>query len=155
MPNLLDSLDFNAVGGAISDLFGSAGKAAEASAYGKAAGFATLDANITKQSTAIQEYQVQRQQTQSYGRQQSSAAANGLTGGGSAADILSSSHSQGALTNQLIAQQGLINESSFEAQAASYQGMQTASKAASSGNLLGGLLDVGKAAISIGSFLGF
>ena len=139
MATLSDNF-FSDAAGSVSDLFGAAGDSSEASAYGKAAEIAGQNAGIATQSTAIQQSQASRQIYQSLGGINAAAASNGLTTGGSAGDIYRSSAYQGALTKQLIGRQGLINENSFLAEQASYQGMQSAANSASAGGIFGGLL---------------
>lgn len=107
-------------------LLGAQGDLAESAAYTKAATLAEQNKAITAESTNLQEYTAQRQLGQVIGSQQAAAAANGLTGGGSASDILRSSRQQGALQQQVIGAQGLINENAYEASAASYTGMAKA-----------------------------
>jgi hypothetical protein len=150
MPGFSDDF-FSDAGSSVSDLFGAAGDAAEASAYGKAAAIAGQNAEISKQSTAIQQSQASRQIYQSLGGINAAAAGNGLAEGGSAGAIYRSSAYQGALTKQLIGRQGLINENSFLAEQASYTGMQSAANAASAGGVFGGIL---KGAGAVASFAG-
>lgn len=107
-------------------LLGAQGDLAESAAYTKAATLAEQNKAITAESTNLQEYTARRQLGQVIGSQQAAAAANGLTGDGSASDILRSSRQQGALQQQVIGAQGLINENAYEASAASYTGMAKA-----------------------------
>lgn len=106
------------------------GDAAEAKAYGQAATYAEQNAQISAESTKLQQYQQERQSLQVIGAGQAAAAANGGTGGGSAQDILRGSVAQGALTKQVIGEQGIINETAYHEQAAQYTGMQNAAIAA-------------------------
>lgn len=111
------------------------GDAAEAQAYGEASTYALQNAEISKQATKLQQFQTQRQVFQTIGQGQAAAGNNGLTGGGSAADIMRSSASQGALVGQVIGEQGIINETAYQEQASQYQGMQKAALAAQAGAL--------------------
>lgn len=109
------------------------GDAAEATAYGQASKYALQNAEISKQSTKLQEFQTQRQVYQTIGAGQAAAGNNGVTGGGSAQDIMRSSAGQGALVNQVIGEQGIINETAYEEQGSQYTGMQKAALAAQQG----------------------
>lgn len=107
-------------------LLGAQGDLAEGKAYGTAATLATQNEAIVGESTRLSQYQASRQLQQNIGSAQAAAGANGLTGGGSAGDIIRSSRQQGALTQQVIGAQGQINENAYAASAASYTGMQQA-----------------------------
>lgn len=131
---------FADLGGAVSDIFGAVGKFAEAKGYKAAAGYAQSNAEISQQSTNIQEYQAQRQIEKTLGGQQSDVAGAGLAASGSALDLFRDSAQQGSLTKQLIANQGAINVQGYQAEAASYDAMATAAKAAGSGGILGGII---------------
>lgn len=144
---------FDFAGSAISDLFGAAGDASEAKAYGQASAFAKQNAQVSAESTALQQYQAQRQVYQITGAGQAAAAGNGLTGGGSAQDILRSSVQQGALQKQVIANQGIINENSYLEQADQYTGMQKAAKSAQGSGIFGGILNGIGAVASVLGFL--
>lgn len=121
----------NPISSAVGDIFGAIGDFSEAGAYSKAAKIANENAQISEQSTQIQETQQARALYQNLGTQVAAAGANGLSSsGGSAAAIMRSSMAQGALAKQLIGRQGVINENSFKTEAASYQGMASAANAA-------------------------
>jgi len=141
---------FGDLGSAVSDIFASQGNKAEANAYGTAAGLATQNAQIEQQATAIQEMQTQRGIYQTIGAQQAEVGGAGFAASGTAKNLLASSASQGALAKATVAAQGLIQEQGYKAQAASYQGMQQAAEAASSGGFLSSALGIGGA---IASFL--
>lgn len=118
------------------DLLKSQGDIAEGQAYGQAASLAELNATYTAQSTAIQQSQADRALYQSLGTISSSTAASGFSGGGSSADVLASSASQGALNRAVLGQQGLITEAGYTEQAASYTSMQKAAGLASQEDIL-------------------
>lgn len=126
----------------IGDIFGAIGDFAEGSAYGSAAKLAGENADISAQSTAIQETQQARQLYQNLGAQRAAEGANGLTTGGSAGDIMRSSMAQGALAKQLIGRQGLINENGFKAEQQAYSGMASAANASGIGSSIGGILSI-------------
>lgn len=136
----IDFSGLGGLGGAVSTLFGAAGDAAEASAYGQAAKLASQNAQIAQESTAIQETQAQRQIFKVIGGQQAEVGGAGMLQSGSAQDLLRASASQGSLQKQLIQQQGAITAAGYQEEAAAYKGMQGAAKAASSGGIFGGLL---------------
>jgi hypothetical protein len=137
-------LSAGALVGAAGDLFGglfsAAGNASEATAYGTAATLAKQNAQIAQESGNIKEEQTQRQIYKTLGAQQAQYGAAGLTGGGSAQEVLRSSVSQGSLEKAIVNEQTQINVTGYEAQAAQFKGMQGAAKAASGGGLLGGIL---------------
>lgn len=135
-------------GQAISDLFGAAGDAAEGKAYKQAATYATENAQLEQESTAIQQAQLQRKITQSLGGQIAQEGAANLTGG-TARYLYANSLSQGALAHGLLAVQGKVNENSYREAAAQYNGMASAAKAAQGGGIFGGFLS------GVGSILGF
>jgi hypothetical protein len=91
-------------GSAISDLFAASGdrsKAAgdifEAQNYDRAAQFADQEAFFTKESTAIQSMQSERQMYSSMSQTKADIAGGGFAASGSGLDILAQSASQGAL----------------------------------------------------------
>jgi hypothetical protein len=116
-----------AAAAAQADILQGQGAAIEGQAYGEAASLATLNAQYTAQSTAIQEAQAQRSLYMTLGTSRAAAAGSGSAGGGSAGDILRSSSQQGALNAAVIGQQGLITQACYQEQAASYNLMQQAS----------------------------
>lgn len=143
----LSNATFGDIGGAASDIFAgfgaqtqanlkakslgiqAQGELAEGQEYDLAAGFAQQNAAFTKQSTAIQEAQQQRQTTLQLGAQRADVAGAGLAASGSALDLMRNSASQGALSQAVLGQQGLITEAGYEEQAQSYQTMSSAAKA--------------------------
>lgn len=133
-------VNFGDLGGAVSSIFGGIGDLSEASAYGKAANYAGQNAEIEQQSTAIQAMQAQRKITQTTGQEQAQVAGAGFANSGSSADLLRSSAEQGALTKNLIQEQGAITQNGYLEAQAQYQGMQGAAQAAAGGGILGGIL---------------
>jgi len=117
----------SATAAAQADILQGQGAALEGQAYGEAASLATLNAQYTAQSTAIQQAQAQRQLYMALGTSRAAAAGSGSAGGGSAGDILRSSSRQGALNAAVIGQQGLVTQAGYQEQAASYTLMQQAS----------------------------
>lgn len=133
----VSSTTFNDLGGAASDIFAgfgddakAQGDFAEAQEYTLASGLATQNEAFTKTSTAIKQAQQQRELTMNLGGQQANQASAGFASSGSALDLLRDSASQGALTHQVLGQQGLITEAGYQEQAQSYQTMATAATAA-------------------------
>lgn len=125
---------FNGIGGAVNDLFSSEsaaeglrlrsrGNLAEAGLYDESARLSRLNEEFTRQSTEIQQVQTERNIMQTIGKQQSDVAGSGFAASGTALDLLRSSAQQGALTHQLLGQQGLITEAGQEQQAHSYDVM--------------------------------
>jgi hypothetical protein len=92
---------------------------------------------LCEQSTAIQAAQADRKITHGagHGARQSSARA-GLQESGSALDVLAMGASQGALQKEVIQQQGLISEESYQEQSDVYKKMVEASDVAVQGSLL-------------------
>jgi hypothetical protein len=126
-------------GSAISDLFAASGdrsKAAgdifEAQNYDRAAQFADQEAFFTKESTAIQSMQSERQMYSSMSQTKADIAGGGFAASGSGLDILAQSASQGALQLAVIQRQGLITEQGYEEQAQSYRNMESAADMAAS-----------------------
>lgn len=136
----LGSIDFGGIGGAVSGLFGAAGDFAEAKSYTKAADLAAQNATISLESANIQRTQAQRQIFKTLGAQKAGVAGAGLAESGSALNLLQSSASQGALTKQLITNQGNITAQGFEQESAAYQGMASATQSAGVGGIFGSVL---------------
>lgn len=149
---------FSAAGGAVSDLFGgigdlqqgalkakglnlqasglrikAQGDLAEASEYDLAGNLATANEKFTEQSQAIKQMQLDRQIASSQGQTSADVAGAGFASSGSALDILRDSASQGALTKQVLGQQGLITEAGFQEQADSFSVMSKAARTAAAG----------------------
>ncbi len=143
------ALDFAGIGGGISSVFGAFGDLASAKGYKTAASYSDLNAALSKESTAIQQLQADRQLYKIMGGQQADIAGAGLATSGSAMDIIRSSAAQGALTKQLIGLQGAINTTGYQAEAASYRSMAKSAKSSSIGGLLKGGLQI---AAAVGMF---
>lgn len=127
------------IGGAVQDIFASQAQAsglrlrsrgnlAEAELYDESGRLAKLNEEYTKQSTEIQNVQAERNILQTIGAQQAEVGAAGLASSGSALDLLRSSAQQGALTHQIITQQGAITEAGYEEQARAYSIMAGAAR---------------------------
>ena len=142
----ISSSTFSNAGGAVSDLFGgigdilqgglkakglniqaeglrlkATGDLAEATNYDRATVLAEQNKQFTETSTAVQEAQLDRSNYLQIGRQGADVAGAGFTASGSALDILADSARQGALSKQVLGQQGLITEAGYEEQAQSYK----------------------------------
>lgn len=144
----LSSAGFGDVGAAVSDIFGAVGQLQSAKGYQQAAQFADENAGIAQQSSDIQLLMAKRQVFQTIGGQQADVGASGLAASGSAIDLLRSSASQGALTKQLVADQGAINVLGYQAEAASYNSMASAAKTSAAGGFLGGALKIAGAVMA-------
>lgn len=140
---------FGDLGGAVSSIFGGIGEFASAKGYGQAADYARINAEIAQQTSDIQQTMTARKVYQTIGGQQADVAGAGLASSGSATDILRSSAEQGSLTKQLVAKQGAINVMGYQAEAASYDAMASAAKAAGGGGILGGIMKGVGAAVSL------
>ena len=81
----------------VGDLFSAFGDFAEGASYGTAATLAKQNAQITAESTRIQESQAGRAITQTIGAQKADVAGNGLAESGSALALLQSSAAHGTL----------------------------------------------------------
>lgn len=140
---------FDLLGGAVSDLFGGIGALSEAKAYSQAAKIAQQNVLYSKESTAIQLAQTQRNAFQVIGAQQAEVGGAGFAAGGSAQDLLRSSTEQANLAKGLVTTQGAITAGGFAQQAAAYQGQAAAAQAKAAGGFFGSLLGIAGAAISI------
>jgi hypothetical protein len=107
-----------------------AGERLEAQQYTLAAGLADLNEKYTEESTAIKGFQNQRKAYLTIGEAKADIASNNFQEAGSALDILRDSETQAALTTSVIQQQGLIEEKSYQEQAASYRIMADATNMA-------------------------
>jgi hypothetical protein len=130
---------FTDIGGGISDLFAigadrakAEGDIFEAGNYDLAARFAQQEAAFTKESTAIQGMQAERQMYSSMSQTKADIGGGGFAESGSGLDILASSASQGALQQAVIQRQGLITEQGYEEQAQSYRNLEAAADMAAS-----------------------
>jgi hypothetical protein len=128
---------FNAIGGAVNDLFAAdahrskaEGLRIQAENYDLASGLATQNAEFTNTSTKIKQMQLDRSIYQTIGGQQQDIASAGFTASGTAIDLLRDSASEGALTKAIAGQQGLITEAGYEQQAKSFTNMAKASRVA-------------------------
>lgn len=133
----LGASTFNDFAGAASDLFSgitgsesldikAQGDFAEAQSYQMAAGLALLNKQYTATETGVKEAQNQREIYQTISQQRAGVAGGGLAESGSALDLLRSSASQGALSQAIIGQQGLITEAGYQEQHDSYVNMANA-----------------------------
>jgi hypothetical protein len=140
-----------AIAGGLGDLFGGIfsgiGNFDEAKAYKTAAKYAQQNAVISEEAGAIKEEQASRAIFKTLGAQKSEYAGSGLTGGGSAQYVLRDSISQGSLEKAIINEQTQINVNGYEAQAAEFQAMSKAAKAAGTGDIIGGVLQAATAII--------
>jgi hypothetical protein len=125
--------DFGSISGGVSDLFGGLGAGAKAQGdlleqqnYQLAAKYALQEAQFTKTSTAIQEFQAQRETTKVLGETTADVAGAGFAQGGSALDLLRDSASQGAMQKAVLGEQGLITEAGYKEHAQSFQNMAAA-----------------------------
>jgi len=123
----LSASTFSNAGGAVADIFAAsayrtkgAGNRIQAQEYDLAQQLSLQNEQFTKTSTAIKTYQQQRTVEGALGQQAADVAASGFGAGGSALDLLRDSASQGALTKQVLGQQGLIEEAGYREQAQSY-----------------------------------
>jgi hypothetical protein len=121
------------IGGAVGDLFAASGAKlkeqgdlAEQQQYTEAAGLAQQNVAFTQQSTAIKEFQTEREVQKSLGQTRADVAGAGFAESGSSLDILRESASQGALTKSVMGTQGLITEAGYQEQADSYRTMASA-----------------------------
>jgi hypothetical protein len=126
--------------GAAEDLLGGLGGflGGQSAAKGakQAAKFYAQAAQYTQLETGIKEVAANRAIYQTLGGARADIAASGLKLSGSAADLMRSSAAQGGLTRALIALQGKIEVSSYQAQASAASEQASAS---STGGFLSGL----------------
>lgn len=109
-----------------------AGDTAEAGNYDMASALARENSQFTVQSTAVKEAQTQRELYLGLGKTSADVTGSGFQMSGSALDILRMGASQGALTKQIVGQQGLITEAGFNEQADAYRNMASAARFAAS-----------------------
>ena len=128
---------FSDIGGGISDLFAASadrskaqGDRLEAANYDLASKYALQEEAFTKESTAIQGMQAERQMYSSMSQTKADIAGGGFAASASGLDILAQSASQGALQQAVIARQGLITEQGYEEQSQSYLNMESAANLA-------------------------
>ena len=123
----------------LGDFAQAAGDLAEAAAYSDAERFAKQNAVISQEAGDIREEQASRQIYKVIGAQKAEYAGAGLTGGGSAQEVLRSSVSQGALEKAIINEQTQINVLGYEEQAAQFKGMKSAADAAAVASTASGI----------------
>jgi hypothetical protein len=128
---------FNLAGTAVSDLFKGFGAEAEAGLYRESAAFARENVQFTKESTALKEFQQQRQAYQAIGAEKADIAGAGFAESGTSLDLLRESTQQAALAKETIALQGQITEAGYQQQAASYDALAKAQDLAATGAFIG------------------
>lgn len=141
--DLFSSNNFwSGAGGAVSDLFAAQGSKLAGKQYGMAAASSEQAARDTELSTGIQLVQADRNILQVTGGQLSDTSGAGFSMSGSAGDLLRMSASNGALTKQLISEQGNMTAAGFRSQAQSYRTQQAGAKTESTGQLIGAGLNI-------------
>lgn len=141
--DLFSSNNFwSGVGGAVSDLFAAQGSKLAGQQYGMAAAASEQAARDTELSTGIQLVQADRNILQTIGGERADTAGAGFSMSGSAGDLLRMSASNGALTKQLISEQGNMTAAGYRSQEQSYQTQQSGAKTEQWGNLIGAGLNV-------------
>jgi hypothetical protein len=138
----LGGMNFGAIGSGVSDLFQGAGDLKEAKNYAMAATLATQNDQFTIQSTKVQQSQAARSIFSTIGAQKGGVSGSGFTESGSALSLLANSASQGALTHQMIGQQGLITEAGYAEQAKAFTNMKEAANTAANGSFIGGIANI-------------
>jgi hypothetical protein len=150
------------IGAGVSDLFQADADRSKArydllegQEYGLASDLALQNEQVTKMSTAIKEAGENREITQALGKTQADVAGAGFAESGSALDILRSGAQNGAILKAATAENGLIQEASYQEQADSYKLMQTAADQAAQAEMTaakgakwGAILNFAGAAIS-------
>ena len=150
MPSIPLASGIGAAGDLISGIFGAIGDEDEAKAYRKAEQFAAQNAVIAQEAGDIKQEQAKRAIFKVAGAQAAGYAGAGLTGGGSAQEVMRDTVSQGALEKAIIGEQTQINVLGYKEQSAQFAGMAGAAHAAAGGSLLGGIF---KAAATILPFV--
>ena len=110
-----------------------------------AATLANQNAEFTRQSTAVQQYQTHRNFEKSEGNTQAEFGASGVTGDSVSSEaILRENAGQGALSKQLLGQQGLITEAGYTEQANADTALaQYANQSAQTINQTGTITEIG------------
>lgn len=138
--------------GAAGDLFsgvaGFMGDQSAASAYKKAAKFATQNAATAERSGVIQEAQAARQIYQTVSGAQAAEASSGTGTGGSNQYLSRASLQQGGLQKAIIANNAQIQATGFKAEAAADTGQAQQAQAQGASSLFGGILG------AVGSIIG-
>lgn len=136
----LGSSTFSNFGGAVGDIFAgigadikAKGDELEATNYRLAAQYADKEATYSEWSTAIKQYQEGREIYGAISEQKADVGAAGFGASGSALDLLRDSAQQGALTQAVLGEQGLITEEGYKEQAQSYTNMAQAADLAAKG----------------------
>lgn len=141
-------------GGAVADLYAAQGATtsaaadeAAASEFGSAAALAGQNALIYQSSGQIQQAATKRALYQTQGTASADVGANGLRMSGSAADILKSNASQGAIQLAMQQAQTGINVTGAQEQQTAYEAEQTqatgaakVAEAAASGDTMGSII---------------
>jgi hypothetical protein len=152
--------NFGNIGGAVSDLFSYEaskykveGAQKEAAAYRQAGGLSLEQEEFERESTAIKEIQAQRTLYSATGATTAAVTGSGFELSGSALDVLRSGAQQGALQKQVLAQQGAINEASYQEQHDSYLLMAEAADASAKAANTSGLGALVGAGLKIAALL--
>ena len=115
-----------------------AGNASAGAAKANAATYRT-NAQITANSTKLQEMQQQRKAYQVLGGQKADIAGAGLSASGSALDVIRSSATQSSLDKSLIQMQGQMNVNSLLGQAQAADAEAAAAKKSGGGGFFGSI----------------
>jgi hypothetical protein len=112
---------------------------AESKGYKESADYYRQAAAITEQSTGLKVLAQNRQNYQVAGAGMAAAGASGIKSTGSAAAVMRSNAQQGSLSRSLIAEQGKIEEESYNAQAAQAEAQAQASESSGIFGAIGGI----------------
>lgn len=141
-------------GAAAGDLITASGDTQAAALFGQAATIAGQSATEAEAVGRLQEVQTARAVMQTQGQVMGAAAAGGLRIGGSAAAIIRSNATQGALAQQLVAENTQINVNSYMQQKlADTEQEESATAAAAAAKSAAGYAEIGGIIGGIGTAL--
>jgi hypothetical protein len=145
--------DFGTAGGlfgtGISDLFGAQASNQSAAGLDEAARREHVASKIAAASTSIQLAASQRQIEKAVGGQRSDVGSAGFKFSGTAIDLASDAHREGAIAQSIIEDQGAINVLGHENQAAMYTSEAQSARTTARGQQIGGFLSLALGVFSL------
>lgn len=139
--------DVGAIGGGGGSIIGGIGDIFASQDYGKAASLAVNAEQFSAESTALQEYVLNKQIRTGMGSERAAYAGANLKTSGSAIDVLRNTAQLGSLRKSQIQVQGQINELGYQEQAL---GLESQQSAATAGAISGFTSGIGEMAMGAG-----
>lgn len=141
------------IGGAAKDFFAAEGAQVSANQYFGAAEEDYLKASLARQQETLQTYSAQRKIAETQGGTAAAVGAAGFQQSGTGLDLLRQGQQQGYLTLATIGEQGEVTAASYTDAAKAAWAEGKAAQGSIFGDILGGIAQVGGAALKIGAMI--